>query len=135
MTYADFERIVELRKLMAFELAEAENCHEQATSMTIRLTGMPRGSGGTSSIVENAVVRAETHYDRYLRYDTELQRILTALRKESEKLPDEQKEVIRLYYCDRNKAGKIAQMKGVTERHVFRLKREAIEGLCLQNSQ
>lgn len=129
MTLADFERIPELRKLMAFELNEVSNCHEQATNITAHITGMP-GGGVVGSKIENAVVRAETHYARYCKYCDELKDIFVRLNKESAKLTDEQREVIDMYYPQNLRVGKIAEKMGLSERHVFRLKKEAIALLC-----
>lgn len=130
MKLADFERIPELRKLMEFELNEVENCHEKATSITSRITGMPNGKGGNSSKVENAVVQAETHYARYCKYCDELREIFDRLKKEGKKLSECQWKTVEMYYVQNMRVGKIAQEMELTERHVFRLKKEAISMLC-----
>ena len=130
MTLDDFGRIPELRKLIAFELTEVENAHEQATSITSRITGMPGGGGGASSRVEAAVIRAELHYGRYCKYCDELSGIFARLRKEYIKLTEDQRKVIEMYYPKDMRVGKIAKEMGISERHVFRLKKEAIELLC-----
>ena len=133
MTLEDFSRILELRRLMKFEAQEIDNAHEQATSITSHITGMPHGSGGVGSMVENACVRADVHLERYVRYEKELDGIFARLKQESETLSEDQSKVIKSYYIENLRVGAIAKKMEISERHVFRLKKEAIGLLCSKN--
>lgn len=128
MTLQDFNSIPELRKQIAHELLMVENCHEIATGTTARLTGMPSGGGGGSKI-ENAVVKAEAHYERYCKLQDALKDIFTRLRKESEALTEQQRKVIDYIYPQNRKAEEIAKEMNISVRHVYRLKKEALDKL------
>lgn len=129
MTLSDFSRVTILRKLMTQELTAVESCHEAATGITSHLTGMP-GGGVVGSKIENAVIRAEVHYERYCRYCDELNEICTRMQKEFIKLNEDQRKVIDMYYLQNIRVGGIAKEMNITERHVFRIKKEAIQLLC-----
>lgn len=130
MTPGDFTRIPELRKLMAHELIEWENAHEQATNTTIRLTGMPHGSGSAGSMVESAIIRGEMHYERYCSYCDELHDIYARMHKEFIKLNELQRDVIDMLFPQNLTVGKVAKAKNLSERQVFRIKKEAMDLLC-----
>ena len=129
MTYQDFRRIPELRTQINAELMAVENAHEQATSITAHITGMPRGGGG-GSMVETAVIRAEVHYARYCELCDELHDIYARLSKEYVKVKDTERKVIDMFYPQGRKISEIAKEMGLTERQVFRLKKDAMEKLC-----
>ena len=129
MTYDDFRRIPELRKNISAELMAVENAREQATSITSHITGMPRGGGGGSQI-ENAVIRADVHYGKYCELVGELREIYVRLMKEYIKLNVNERTVIDMFYPQERKIAEIARAMELTERQVFRIKKEAMAKLC-----
>lgn len=130
MTRADFERIPELRKLMAYELMEAENAYEQATNTTMHLSGMPHGGGGVGSKTENAIIRGEMHYEKYCAYCDELHDIYARLEKEYVKLNEQQRKVIENIYPQNLTIGQCAEKMNLTERQIYRIKKDALDLLC-----
>lgn len=129
MTYQDFMRIPELRKEINAQLIAVENAHEQATSITSHITGMPR-SGGCGSMIETAVIRAEMHYAKYCELCDELHDIYARLNKEYVKINDDERKVIDMFYLQGRKISEIAKSMSLTERHVFRIKKDAMAKLC-----
>ena len=130
MTFEDFNRIPELRKLIAFEWNEVETAFEQATNMSVKLTGMPHGGGSAGSVTENAVLKAQVHRERYDKYCAELSDILKRLAAESKSLKENQRKVVEKYYIENKRVGRIAEEMKLTEQHVFRLRKEAVHRLC-----
>ena len=133
MTRADFARIPELRKLINKELILWENAQESATNISYMLTGMPHGSS-VSSKVENAVVKADEHYEKYTALCDELRDIWMRLKRDIVRcgLSEEETKVINMYYPQGKKVPQIAkEMNGITERHVWRLKQSALKKLCV----
>lgn len=130
MTKDDFKRIPELRKEIRKALIMWENAKESATRTTTILTGMPKGNN-VSSQIENAVVKAEVYHERYNQLNDELKDIYTRLEKESSKLSDLEKDVLILYYPQAKKMSVIAKEKSITERHAYRLKKDALKKICV----
>ena len=131
MTKADFARIPELRKAISRELLLWENAIESATGSTYALTGMPHGSG-VSSKVENCVVRADEHYEKYSAYCDELADIWKRLKQDivRYRLSEEETKVVTGFYPQGRKASELAKEMKITERHVWRLKQTALKKLC-----
>lgn len=130
MTKDDFKRIPELRKEIRKALIMWENAKESATRTTTILTGMPKGNN-VSSQIENAVVKAEVYHERYNQLNDELKDIYTRLEKESSKLSELEKDVLILYYPQAKKMSVIAKEKSITERHAYRLKKDALKKICV----
>lgn len=130
MTKDDFKRIPELRKLIHSEWILSENAMGQATNITAHINGMPHGSGSVGSMIENAVIRKQTHFDKYCAYRLELDGIFARLDRESVRLTGPQKEVVDMYYVKNKRIADIAKKLSVTDRHVFRLKKEGVAALC-----
>lgn len=129
MTKDDFKRIPELRKEIRKALIMWENAKESATRTTTILTGMPKGNN-VSSQIENAVVKAEVYHEKYNQLNDELKDIYTRLEKESSKLSELEKDVLILYYPQAKKMSVIAKEKSITERHAYRLKKDALKKIC-----
>ena len=131
MTRNDFKRIPELRKEINRALIMWENAKESATRTTTMLTGMPRGNA-VGSMVENAVVKAETYHEKYLQLCDELAEIHMRLEKESRaKLNELEAEIIRKCFQEGKKMSEIAKEKEITERHAYRVKKEALKKICV----
>ena len=129
MTKDDFKRIPELRREINRALILWENAKENATRTTTVLTGMPKGNT-VSSQVENAVVKAETYHEQYDALCDELSDIYHRLEKESEKLTEMEKDILDMYYPQNKKVAEIAKEKNITERHVYRIKKDALKKIC-----
>ena len=130
MTREDFKRIPELRREISRALNLWENAIESATRKTSIITGMPRGTGVTSQ-VENAVIKAEVYKEHYDMLCEEQRDIYRRLREESEaKLDNVARDILQKAYPQGMKTADIAKALKITERHVYRIKREAINKLC-----
>ena len=130
MRREDFKRIPELRREIARALNLWENAIESATRKTSIITGMPKGTG-VSSQVENAVVKAEVFEEKYDELCEEQKDIYKRLRIESmDKLTQQESDVLQKAYPQGKKTEQIAQEMHLTERHIYRIKKQAINKLC-----
>ena len=131
MTKADFKRIPELRKLINKELILWENAQASATNTSYVLTGMPHGST-VSSKVENAIIKADEHYNRYSALCDELRDIWMRLKRDIKRcgLTEDEAKVVNMYYPQKRRVPDIAADMKVTERHVWRVKQTALNKLC-----
>ena len=130
MTKNDFKRIPELRREISRALILWENAIESATRKTAVLTGMPKGSG-TVSQVENAVVKAEMFKEKYDELCEEQKDIYRRLKKDSDMVLNEQeKTVLQKAFPQGKKTSEIAKEMNITERHVYRIKKQAIYKIC-----
>ena len=131
MRREDFKRIPELRREIARALNLWENAIESATRKTSIITGMPR-STTVSSQVENAVVKAEVFKEHYDELCEEQKDIYKRLREESKaKLTDQEADILQQAYPQGKKTEEIAKSLNLTERHIYRLKKQAINKLCI----
>ena len=130
MTKNDFQRIPELRREINRALMMWENAKESATRTTTMLTGMPKGNGVTSQ-VENAVVKAEVYKEKYDELCNELSDIYKRLNEESKRVLNEiESDVLQMCYIQGKKMSEIAKQKEITERHAYRVKKEALKKIC-----
>ena len=131
MRKEDFKRIPELRQEIARALNLWENAIESATRKTSVITGMPR-STTVSSQVETAVVKAEVYKEKYDELCEEQRDIYKRLRMESlDKLTEQESDVLQKAYPQGKKTEEIAKEMHLTERHIYRLKKQAINKLCI----
>ena len=129
MTQEEFKRISELRRAIPRMYEKVVESHEKATKLTIALSGMPHGTN-VSSVVENAVVNAEMYYQTYLEMVKELNGILDKLKQEArEKLNDTEYRIICGWYIGKVKMTGLAEELKLTERHVYRVRKEAVNKL------
>ena len=129
MTRNDFKRIPELRRDIARALNLWENAIESATRTTTLITGMPKGNG-VSSQVETAVVKAETYKAKYDELCEELKEIYRQIKVVSKRMSEQEAKVLDLFYPKCMKVADIAKDMQITERHVYRLKKDAISKAC-----
>lgn len=129
MTRNDFKRILELRKEIVRALNLWENAIASATSTTAVLTGMPKGNN-ISSKVENAVIKAEVYKERYDALCDEQKEIYNRLRIDIKRLNETEQKVINMIYPKGMKMTEISKQLGMTERHVYRIKKTALNKIC-----
>lgn len=131
MTRSDFSRIPELRAQIARAQILWENALSSATSITSVITGMPHATGVFNKI-ESGVIKADEYYTRYNALCDELRDIWLRLRRDIVvyKLSADEATVLNMYYPQRKKIAEIAQEMGKTERHVYRIKKTAIQKVC-----
>ena len=130
MTKNELKRIPQLRKEIAHALNLWENAIESATRKTSIITGMPKGNN-VSSQVENAVIKADTYKEKYDELCNELKQIYDSIKATSKKMLNEQEsKVIESVYIKNKRMSEIAKEMNITERHVYRLKKQAIYKIC-----
>ena len=134
MTREDFKRIPELRQEISRALNLWENALESATRTTTVLTGMPRGKNATSQ-VENAVIKAEVFKEKYDALCEEQKDIYTRLRIESKKLTEQEAKVLKMAYPDGMRTREIAKEMNLTERHIYRIKKQALKKICSETKK
>ena len=131
MKREDFKRIPELRKEIARALNLWENAIESATRKTSFITGMPK-SINVSSQVENAVIKAEVFKEKYDELCEEQKDIYKRLKEESKrKLNEQEAKVLQMAYPQGKRMNEIAKELSLTERHVYRIKKMAINKICI----
>ena len=129
MTQSDFKRISELRRTIPKIYEKVLESHDKATKLTVALTGMPHGTT-VSSVVENAVVNAEMYYQTYLEMVKELNGILDRLKKEAmDKLTETEHKIVIGWYVEKKKMTELAGELQLTERRVYRVRKEAVNKL------
>lgn len=130
MTKDDFKRIIELRREISRALNLWENAIESATRKTSIITGMPKCHNSTSQ-VENAVIKAEVFKEKYDALCEEQKEIYKRLRQESaKKLNEQEADILQKAYPQGMKVSEIAKKLNITERHVYRIKKTAINKIC-----
>ena len=131
MTREDFKRIPELRQEINRALNLWENAIESATRTTTVLTGMPKGKSASSQ-VENAVVKAEVFKEKYDELCKEQRDIYQRLRIESKKkLTEQEAKLLKMAYPDGKRMHEIAKELEITERHAYRIKKQALRKICV----
>ena len=131
MTKEDFKRIIELRREISRALNLWENAIESATRTTTLLTGMPKAHSGNSQ-VETAVIKAESFKEKYDMLCEEQKDIYRRLKEESKKkLTEQEADILQKCYPQGKKISEIAKSLNITERHVFRIKKSAINKICI----
>ena len=131
MTRNDFKRIPELRREISRALNLWENAIESATRKTSVLTGMPKCHNATSQ-VENAVIKSEVYKEKYDELCNEQRDIYKRLREESKrKLTEQEADILQKIYPQGKKISEIAKALSISERHVYRIKKQAIYKLII----
>ena len=131
MTKADFVRVPVLRREIEKELILWENAMESATNITSVLTGMPHGNGVYNKI-ESCAIKADEHYEKYTALCDELKDIWARLKRDIVRygLTEDEAKVLNGFYPKKMKIADIAKDMGLTERHVFRIKKIALVKIC-----
>lgn len=129
----DLNRISEILKILpqalyqsreyAFEL---EKAYAKAGKMTSVITGMPTGSGGSHSNVENGAIRVDEIKEAYKEAFEELVRLQSELIPIIDKVKDEQdRAILRLRYIQGKTDAEIAEAIGYEVQSVWRRRRAA----------
>lgn len=130
MTRNDFKRIIELRREISRALNLWESAIESATRKTSVITGMPKNHS-TISQVENAVIKSEIFKEKYDELCNEQRDIYRRLREESKrKLTEQEADILQKAYPQGKKVSEIAKALNITERHVYRIKKTALNKIC-----
>ncbi len=117
----DFRKMRKLINRLPMARFRVDQAKSRATRVTPVLTGMPRGSGGSSQVEEGAILIMIAS-EKYESMKAELKEMQDTLSPIIEGISDPlQKNVLRMRYMECRSVREIAYFLNYSEQHIFRI--------------